>query len=85
VTGEFFIECLVDLDSDYLVRIKREGHKMFTLEEAREMARVFDEETNANKEQYIATHEHEIDERVGQIIDDVVVSIIRKSLKKEIG
>lgn len=85
VAGEFFIECLVDLDSDYLVRIKREGHKMFTLEEAREMARVFDEETNAIKEQYIATHEYEIDERVGQIIDDVVVSIIRKSLQKEIG
>lgn len=83
--GEFFVECLIDLDSDYLVRIKREGHKMFTLEEAREMARVFDEETNAIKEQYIATNEHEIDEHVGQIIDNVVVSIIRECLKKEIG
>lgn len=85
VDGEFFAECLIDLDSDYLVRMKREGHKMFTLEEAREMARVFDEETNAIKEQYIATHEHEIDEYVGQIIDNVVVSIIRECLKKEIG
>ena len=84
VAGEFFIECLIDLDSDYLVRIKQHGHEMFTLEEAREMARVFDEDTNAIKEKYLATHEHEIDENVGKLIDNVVVSIIRKSLMKEI-
>lgn len=85
VAGEFFGECLIDLNHDYLVKIKQDGHKMFTLEEAREMAKVFDEETNAIKEQYIATHEHEIDEYAGKVIDDAVVSIIRKSLKKEIG
>lgn len=85
VAGEFFGECLIDLDSDYLVRIKQHGHEMFTLEDARKMAKIFDEETNAIKEKYIATHEHEIDEHVGKLIDDVVVSIIRASLKKEIG
>ena len=85
VDEDFFVECLIDLDSDYLVKIKQHGHEMLTLEEARDMAKKFDTETNAIKEKYIATHEHEIDENAGQVIDDVVVSIIRECLKKEIG
>ena len=83
--GEFFAECLIDLDSDYLVKIKQHGHEMLTLEEARDMAKKFDAETNAIKEKYIATHAHDIDEHAGQVIDDVVVSIIRECLRKEIG
>ena len=41
--------------------------------------------TNAIKEEYIATHEQVIKNDVGDMIDDVVVDIIREALKKEIG
>ena len=80
-----FVECLIDPLSDYLVAVKQNGHSMFDLNTAKEIAKLFDDETNEIKEEYIATHEHVIDEDVGNMIDDVVVDIIRESLKKEIG
>ena len=85
VSGTSFSDCLIDPDSDGLVRIKQYGHAIKTLEQAREIAKRLDDETNAIKEEYIATHEHVIDEEVGKMIDDIVVDIIRESLKKEIG
>ena len=58
---------------------------MFTLDEAKFLAKKYDAETNAIKEEYIATHEHIINEDVSNMINNVVVDIIRESLKKEIG
>ena len=83
--GADFASCLIDPMSNYLVAIKQNGHSMFDLNAAQEIAKMLDDETNALKEEYIATHEHIIDENVGKMIDDVVVNIIRESLKKEIG
>lgn len=85
VNGESFAECLIDPFTDYLVSVKQNGHSMFDLDAAKELAKLIDEETNAIKEEYIETHEHVIDEEVGKMIDGVVVDIIRESLKKEIG
>ena len=65
--------------------MKQYGHSIKTLEQAREIAKELDDETNAIKEKYIATHEHVIDEDIGKMIDSVVVDVIRESLKKEIG
>jgi predicted nucleotidyltransferase len=83
--GTDFASCLIDPLSDYLVAIKQNGHSMFDLNAAQEIAKILDDETNAIKEEYIATHEQVINEDIGKIIDDVVVNIIRESLKKEIG
>ena len=85
VSGVSFADCLIDPDSDGLVRVKQYGHQFYTLEKAREIAKELDDETNAIKEEYISTHEHIIDEDIGKMIDGVVVDIIRESLKKEIG
>ena len=85
VNDEAFEECLIDPRSEYLTMIKQNGHEMFTLEEARVIAKKYDDETNTIKEEYISTHEHVINEGVGNMINDVVVNIIRESLKKEIG
>lgn len=84
VDGASFEECLIDPRGEELSHIKQHGHKMMTLEAAREIAKKLDDETDAIKEEYIATHEHVINENVSQMIDGVVVDIIRESLKKEI-
>jgi hypothetical protein len=85
VSGTSFEDCLIDPRGEELSYVKQYGHQIKTLEQAREIAKCLDDETNAIKEEYIATHEHVINEDVGKMIDDVVVNVIRESLKKEIG
>ena len=85
VADESFANCLVDPRGEEMSYMKQYGHCIKTLEQARVIAEEHDKETNAIKEQYIATHEHIINESVGNMIDGVVVDIIRASLKKEIG
>lgn len=85
VAGESFANCLIDPRGEEMAYMKQYGHCVKTLEQARMMALEYDTETNAIKEEYIATHEHVINEPVGNMIDSVVVNVIRASLKKEIG
>lgn len=84
VNGASFAECLIDPFSDYLRAIKQNGHSMFDLNRAKQIAKILDDETNAIKEQYISTHEQVVNESIGEMIDNVVVNVIRESLKKEI-
>ena len=84
VTGETFADCLTDPREERLARIKQYGHQDITLEQAQILAKQLDDETNAIKENYIATHEQVVNEPIGHMIDDVVVNVIRRSLTKEI-
>lgn len=85
IAGESFADCLIDPRGEEMSNIKQNGHQIYTLEQAKEICKKHDDETNAIKEEYIATHEHVINESVGKMIDGVVVDVIRASLKKEIG
>lgn len=85
IDGVSFADCLIDPRGEELGYIKQYGHSIKTLEQAKEIAKKLDDETNAIKEEYIATHENVINEDIGNMIDNVVVDIIRESLKKEIG
>ena len=85
VNGTSFEDCLIDPRGEELSYVKQYGHQIKTLEQARKIAKELDDETNVIKEEYIATHDHVIDEETGKLIDDVVVNVIRASLKKEIG
>lgn len=80
-----FKDCLIDPYSDYLVAVKQNGHSMFDLNAAKELAKYMDDETNDIKEKYILTHNHVINDNVEKMIDDVVVEVIKASLKKEIN
>lgn len=84
ILGETFANCLIDPRGEELSYVKQYGHAIKTLEQARKIAKSLDAETNAIKEEYIATHEQIIDEDIGKMIDDVVVNVIRECLKKEI-
>ena len=84
VAGESFADCLIDPRGEEMTQMKQYGHQTTTLEQARELAEKFDTETNAIKNEYIETHEQVIKNDVGDMIDNVVVDIIRKGLKKEI-
>lgn len=83
--GESFANCLIDPRGEELTYIKQYGHCNTTLTQARAICKTLDDETNSIKGKYIATHEHIINEKVAQLLDDVVINIIRESLKKEIG
>ena len=85
VDGVPFGECLIDPRGEELSYIKQYGHTIKTLEQAREIANRLDDETNDIKNEYIDTHEYVINENIGEMIDGVVVEIIKESLKKEIG
>jgi hypothetical protein len=85
VAEKSFADCLIDPRGEEMSHIKQHGHDMYTLEQAKELCKKHDDETNAIKEEYIATHEHIINENIGNMIDGVVVDVIRESLKKEIG
>lgn len=85
VDGESFANCLIDPRGKELSQIKQNGHQDITLEQAQIMAKQYDDETNTIKENYIATHQQVINESIGKMIDDVVVEVIKASLKKEIN
>ena len=85
INGANFQDCLIDPYSDYLVAVKKNGHSMFDLNAAKEVAKYIDDETNDIKEKYISAHYHVINDDIGKMIDDVVVDIIKTSLKKEIN
>lgn len=85
VAGEPFADCLIDPRGEAMSYMKQYGHCIKTLEQAKVICKEYDDETNAIKEEYIATHEHVINENVGNMIDKVVINIIRESLKKELG
>lgn len=85
VAGESFADCLIDPRGEEMSYMKQYGHCIKTLEQAKEICKKHNDETNAIKEEYITTHEHVINESIGKMMDNVVVGVIRESLKKEIG
>lgn len=84
IAGEPFADCLLDPRGEEMTYMKQYGHQTTTLEQARELAIQLDTETNTIKNEYIAIHEQVIKNDVGDMIDNVVVDIIREGLKKEI-
>lgn len=85
VDGELFANCLIDPRGEELSHIKQNGHHDISFEQAQIIAKKYDDETNTIKENYIATHQHVVNESIGKMIDDVVVKTIKESLKKEIN
>ena len=67
-----------------MINIKQYDHFTITLEQAKKLAIELDTETNAIKNKYITTHKQLIKESVGNMIDNIVVDVIREGLKKEI-
>lgn len=84
VAGELFVDCLIDPRGEEMINIKQYGHLTITLEQAKKLAIELDTETNAIKNKYITTHEQLIKKSVGNMIDNIVVDVIREGLKKEI-
>ena len=83
-SGESFANCLIDPRGKEMTYIKQYGHRIKTLTQAKAICKRLDDETNSIKDKYIATHKHIINEKVAQLLDNVVVNIIRKSLKEEL-
>lgn len=81
LNGEMFGSALIAQDKAYLVDIKKGVQK---LADAEENAKSINEETHELKEQYLATHEIEIDEYAYNIYKQCKKEILTKWFKEQL-
>lgn len=80
--GESYEKCMVPKDKEYILEVKKGIH---TLDEAREVARKGVEKADRIKESYFEKYkEPYIDKEVPELLDDVMVKILKKKFKKEL-
>ena len=83
-SGVSFEECLISKDYDYLVDIKKNGHSLYTLEEAVALGEKLDAETCEIYENFQDTHEEVIDEKMEELMKEVTMNILKKSLREDV-
>ena len=84
--GEGFAECLISRDYEDLVAIKSRGHEIYTLEEAVALADKYQTESLAICKEFESKFEGKdvINKKAEQLMTDIVIAILRKTLKKDI-
>ena len=83
VAGVPYSECLIPTDTQHLIDIK--ASYIYSLEEARDIANNIEFIVKDVKKRYMDTHEVVIDKEVENIMNDVLINVLKHSFKKEIG
>ncbi len=83
IAGVPYSECLIPTDTQHLIDIK--ASYIYSLEEAREIANNIEFIVKDVKKRYMDTHEVVIDKEVENIMNDVLINVLKHSFKKEIG
>jgi predicted nucleotidyltransferase len=78
IQGVPYKDCLISLQKDYLINVKKGLH---TLEEARIIAKTMDEEISRIKKDYMQNEKLVVNNQVEQILNDVLVYIMRINFK----
>ena len=81
ISGEAYKGCLISKKKDYLIRVKKGLH---TLDEARIIAKELDKETCQIKNQYMKEHEIQVNHKVEEILNDVLINVMRYNFKSEL-
>lgn len=81
VNGEPYANCLISRQKDYLISVKK---GIYTLEEAREIAKTLDQETNKIKNKYMKEHELLINHQCEDVLNDVLVNMIKFNFREEL-
>ena len=81
IKGEPYADCLISRQKDYLVSVKRGIH---TLEEAREIAKTLDHETNEIKNKYMKEHKLLINHKCENVLNNVLVNMIKFNFREEL-
>lgn len=82
IDGVPYSECLIPIDRQHLIDIK--ASYIYSLEKAKEIADKSEENVKAVKKQYMDTHEVIIDNEVHNIMNDVLIDVLKHAFKKEI-
>ena len=81
IAGETYTECLASKKADYLIDIKRGCH---TLDEARQISKEVLDDTIRRKNEYMQTHSLQIDKSVEELMNKVLIGILKKSFILEL-
>ena len=81
INGEPYADCLISRHKDYLIGVKKGIH---TLDEAREIAKTLDHETNEIKHRYIKEHELLVNHDCEDVLNDVLVNMIKFNFREEL-
>lgn len=83
VAGECFEDCLISKNTEYLIKIKAESD-FIKLEDARKIAKTLDKETHDIKERYMNDNILVENKTANKEIQECLVKILKKKLRKEI-
>lgn len=81
IDGESYKDCLISKNTKYLINVKKGLH---TLEEAREIAKRLSDETRKIKNDYMNTHKPIMNKEAENIMQKVLLDIIKYSFKSEL-
>jgi predicted nucleotidyltransferase len=82
IDNSSYAECLISKQRDYLIEVKKGIH---TLEEAREIAETLSKETSDIRKEYMLNNPLAVNKEVENIMNDVLLNIMRWNFKTEIG
>ena len=84
--GESFEDCLFSRDCEELVYIKSKGHELYTLKEAVALGEKLYKVTFDICDKFVAQYDNEkvIDEEMSELMKNVTINILKKSLRKEL-
>lgn len=83
INGVSYTDCLIPTTPEYLIKVKSSYH--YSLNEALAIADNCEAETKYIKQQYMDTHDVIIDNEVNDIMNAILIDVLKKSFKKEIG
>lgn len=84
LNGEDFENCLTANSvyyNEFLLRVKQ---NYYSLEEIEPMLLKSREKIKSLKEEYLATHEVEVDHNTRRVVEEILYEVVSKSIKKEI-
>ena len=83
INGARYENCLYSNIADYLIRVKSEY--LYSLEEARHLANEVENQVKSIKQIYMDNNPLVIDTEVEDIMNNVLIEVLKFSFKKEIG
>lgn len=83
INGVPYAECLIPTNPQHLINVKAEY--IYTLEEARQIANNVEYLVKLIKQEYMDTHSVVVDTEVDDIMNNVLIEVLKFSFKKEIG
>jgi predicted nucleotidyltransferase len=83
INGVPYAECLIPTNPQYLINIKSEY--IYSLEEARQMAKNIEYIVKLTKQNYMDNNPCVIDKEVEDVMNSVLINVLKFAFKKEIG